>query len=278
MSWWWEREDYSLSKRFPFCISWLEKNSFFAWTVRGWRTRETDAGPETENQACPWLHTKRSEMVVFGKITFTQKILSNVMLTFAWHFTAYKACMLTCLLESLNWRTHRPVVPKVALVSPGEFWSHPGPQIPSRPKDSELLRCMVKCSYKDFPRGAGFGRCWSQPGHCRPCLSPGPGIAGLLSPVLPLPVPFPLYHQSEFPKTHLIRSLPCFHFQLPQATAWHFGGATEWASSPHSHPHPTLRAKLLCEVFPEFQACSRCCVSSISTALGVMELFDYRYI
>ena len=38
-------------------------------------------------------------MVVFGKITFTQKILRNVLLMFAWHFTAHKACMLTGLLE-----------------------------------------------------------------------------------------------------------------------------------------------------------------------------------
>lgn len=96
-------------------------------------------------------------MVVFGKIIFTQKILRNVLLVFAQHFTAHKACMLTGLLESPSWRTPKPVVPKVAPESTGEFWSHPGPQILSRPKDSELLRHMVKCNHKTPHRELSLG-------------------------------------------------------------------------------------------------------------------------
>lgn len=96
-------------------------------------------------------------MVVFGKITFTQKILSNVLLTFAWHFTAYRACMLTCLLESLSWRTHRPVVPKVALASPGEFGPTQVPRFHPDQRTQNSSGAWLNAATKTFHGEVGLG-------------------------------------------------------------------------------------------------------------------------
>lgn len=129
-------------------------------------------------------------MVVFGKITFTQKILRNVLLMFAWHFTAHKACMLTGLLESPSWRTPKPVVPKVPPASPGEFWPHPGPQVPSRPKDSELLRCMVKCNHKAPHGELGLGAADTSLATAAHVSHLGPALLGSWPQFFPSQSPF----------------------------------------------------------------------------------------
>lgn len=129
--------------------------------------------------------------------------------------------------------------------------------------------CMVKCSH-----GASHGELGLSPAalsqasvHCRPSLSPGP-CSGLLSPVIPLPLPSPLCHQTEFPNTHLIPPLPPSGYSLEL-----------WGSYRVVCLDPTLTSTRLLQsssgkcflISP--QACSRCCVSSISTALR-----DYRHI